>query len=196
MGFCLALAVRDMHMTAEEALLAATLGGALALRRTDVGHLAPGARADAAILAGALLLAPRLPPRRPAGRRDHRGRAGRVDRPRRWHHQAHDLDHPARRRQRARGVARERRRPRRHRRPHDQHEVDAGALPGGADRAAAVVSALRRGRAAAGRAAHDAVLPRDLGPERLPDLLDVLPPRPDRRRRGPRRAAGSTSSTS
>ncbi len=50
MGFCLALAVRDMNMTAEEALLAATLGGALALRRTDVGHLAPGARADAAIL--------------------------------------------------------------------------------------------------------------------------------------------------
>jgi imidazolonepropionase len=51
MGFCLALAVRDMNMTAEEALLSATLGGALALRRTDVGHLAPGARADAAILA-------------------------------------------------------------------------------------------------------------------------------------------------
>ena len=49
-GFCLALAVRDMNMTAEEALLAATLGGARALRRDDVGHLAPGARADAAIL--------------------------------------------------------------------------------------------------------------------------------------------------
>jgi imidazolonepropionase len=51
MGFCLALAVRDMRMTAEEALLAATLGGARALRRTDVGRLAPGARADAAVLA-------------------------------------------------------------------------------------------------------------------------------------------------
>jgi imidazolonepropionase len=50
MGFCLALAVRDMHMTAEEALLAATRGGAVALRRADVGHLAPGARADAAVL--------------------------------------------------------------------------------------------------------------------------------------------------
>ena len=50
MGFCLALAVRDMRMTAEEALLAATQGGAQALRRTDIGHLAPGARADAAIL--------------------------------------------------------------------------------------------------------------------------------------------------
>ena len=51
MGFCLALAVRDMGMTTEEALAAATSGGAQALRRTDVGHLAPGARADAAILA-------------------------------------------------------------------------------------------------------------------------------------------------
>ena len=50
MAFCLALAVRDMRMTMEEALLAATRGGARALRRTDVGHLAPGARADLAIL--------------------------------------------------------------------------------------------------------------------------------------------------
>jgi imidazolonepropionase len=51
MAFCLALAVRDMGMTMEEVLLAATRGGARALRRTDVGHLAPGARADLAILA-------------------------------------------------------------------------------------------------------------------------------------------------
>ena len=50
MAFCLALAVRDLRMTTEEALLAATKGGAQALRRTDVGHLAPGARADLAIL--------------------------------------------------------------------------------------------------------------------------------------------------
>jgi imidazolonepropionase len=50
MAFCIALAVRDMHMTAAEALRAATLGGARALRRSDVGHLAPGARADAVIL--------------------------------------------------------------------------------------------------------------------------------------------------
>jgi imidazolonepropionase len=50
MAFCIALAVRDMHMTPEEALLAATRGGARALRRDDVGCLAPGARADAAIL--------------------------------------------------------------------------------------------------------------------------------------------------
>jgi imidazolonepropionase len=50
MPFCIALAVRDMRMTAEEALLAATSGGARALQRDDIGRLAPGARADAAIL--------------------------------------------------------------------------------------------------------------------------------------------------
>jgi imidazolonepropionase len=50
MGFCIALAVRDLRMTPEEALLAATLGGAAALRRTDVGRLSPGARADAVVL--------------------------------------------------------------------------------------------------------------------------------------------------
>jgi imidazolonepropionase len=51
MSFCIALAVRDLGMTAEEALHAATVGGAQALRRTDVGRLAPGARADAVVLA-------------------------------------------------------------------------------------------------------------------------------------------------
>ena len=50
MAFCIALAVRDMRMTPEEALLAATSGGARALRRDDVGRLAPGARADAVVL--------------------------------------------------------------------------------------------------------------------------------------------------
>ena len=50
MSFCIALAVRDLHMTMEEALLAATLGGAQALRRTDVGRLTPGARADLVML--------------------------------------------------------------------------------------------------------------------------------------------------
>jgi imidazolonepropionase len=50
MSFCIALAVRDMRMTIEEALTAATLGGARALRRSDIGHLAPGARADAVVL--------------------------------------------------------------------------------------------------------------------------------------------------
>ena len=51
MSFCIALAVRELGMTAEEALQAATLGGAKALRRDDVGRLAPGARTDAVVLA-------------------------------------------------------------------------------------------------------------------------------------------------
>ena len=50
MAFCMALAVRDMHMTPEEALMAATTGGAQALRRTDVGRLTPGCRADLPVL--------------------------------------------------------------------------------------------------------------------------------------------------
>jgi imidazolonepropionase len=50
MAFCIALAVREMRMTAAEALWAATAGGAAALRRTDVGHLGAGARADLAVL--------------------------------------------------------------------------------------------------------------------------------------------------
>jgi imidazolonepropionase len=50
MAFCIALAVRDMYMTPEEALVAATRGGAQALGRDDVGRLAPGARADAVVL--------------------------------------------------------------------------------------------------------------------------------------------------
>jgi imidazolonepropionase len=50
MPFCVALAVRDMRMTTEEAVWSATAGGARALRRTDVGYLAPGARADLVIL--------------------------------------------------------------------------------------------------------------------------------------------------
>lgn len=50
MAFVIALAVREMAMTVEEALVAATLGGSAALRRDDVGNLRPGARADLAIL--------------------------------------------------------------------------------------------------------------------------------------------------
>jgi len=50
MGLCIALAVRDLGMTVDEALMAATLGGANALRRDDVGRLSPGARADAVVL--------------------------------------------------------------------------------------------------------------------------------------------------
>ncbi|MEZ0106532.1 imidazolonepropionase [Catenulispora sp. EB89] len=50
MPFCIAVAVRDMHMSPAEALWAATVGGAKALRREDVGHLGVGARADFAVL--------------------------------------------------------------------------------------------------------------------------------------------------
>ncbi|MFI6940197.1 imidazolonepropionase [Streptomyces sp. NPDC050418] len=50
MPFCIALAVRDMRMTPDEALWSATAGGAQALRRTDVGRVSPGARADLALL--------------------------------------------------------------------------------------------------------------------------------------------------
>ncbi|GHG07515.1 MULTISPECIES: imidazolonepropionase [Streptomyces] len=48
--FCVALAVRDMGMTPDEAVWSATAGGAAALRRTDVGRLSAGARADLAFL--------------------------------------------------------------------------------------------------------------------------------------------------
>src|SRR3984957_2341700 len=50
MAFCIALAVRDMRMTTQEAVWAATAGGARALRRPDVGHLRVGARADLILL--------------------------------------------------------------------------------------------------------------------------------------------------
>jgi imidazolonepropionase len=50
MPFCVALAVREMSMTPAEAVWAATAGGAAALRRTDVGHLGVGARADLTVL--------------------------------------------------------------------------------------------------------------------------------------------------
>ncbi|QES54983.1 imidazolonepropionase [Streptomyces venezuelae] len=50
MPFCIALAVRDMRMTPDEALWSATAGGARALRRSDIGIVAPGARADLALL--------------------------------------------------------------------------------------------------------------------------------------------------
>lgn len=46
MPFCIAVAVRDMNFTPAEALWAATAGGAAALRRDDIGVLAPGKRAD------------------------------------------------------------------------------------------------------------------------------------------------------
>jgi imidazolonepropionase len=50
MPFVIALAVREMRMTPAEAVHAATAGGAAALRRDDIGILAPGARADLVLL--------------------------------------------------------------------------------------------------------------------------------------------------
>jgi len=50
MPFCVALAVREMNMTPAEAVWSATAGGARALRRTDIGHLHTGARADLVVL--------------------------------------------------------------------------------------------------------------------------------------------------
>jgi imidazolonepropionase len=50
MPFVIALAVREMRMTPAEAVWAATAGGARALRRSDVGMLRPGARADLTVL--------------------------------------------------------------------------------------------------------------------------------------------------
>jgi imidazolonepropionase len=50
MPFVIALAVRELGMTPDEALWAATAGGARALRRDDVGRLSPGASADLVLL--------------------------------------------------------------------------------------------------------------------------------------------------
>ncbi|CAB4684813.1 MAG: imidazolonepropionase [Actinobacteria bacterium] len=50
MPFCIAVAVRDMHFTPEQALWSATMGGAKALQREDVGMLAVGKSADFVIL--------------------------------------------------------------------------------------------------------------------------------------------------
>lgn len=50
MPFCIAIAVRDMGMTPAEALWSATVGGARALRRDDIGRIASGARADVVLL--------------------------------------------------------------------------------------------------------------------------------------------------
>jgi imidazolonepropionase len=50
MPLAMALAVREMRMTPAEAVRAATRGGAQALRREDIGRLAPGLRADFVVL--------------------------------------------------------------------------------------------------------------------------------------------------
>ncbi len=46
MPFAIAVAVRDMHFTVEQAIWSATKGGAKALRRSDVGAIKVGKRAD------------------------------------------------------------------------------------------------------------------------------------------------------
>ncbi|MDT7576751.1 MAG: imidazolonepropionase, partial [Pseudonocardiales bacterium] len=50
MPLMIALAVREMGMTPDEALWSATAGAAQALRRNDIGVLAPGRRADLTVL--------------------------------------------------------------------------------------------------------------------------------------------------
>ena len=50
MPFCIALAVRELGMTPDEAIVAATSGGAVALQRTDIGRLVPGATADLIVI--------------------------------------------------------------------------------------------------------------------------------------------------
>ena len=50
MPLMIALGVREMGMTVSEAVWAATAGGAAALRRDDIGRLAPGTRADLVVL--------------------------------------------------------------------------------------------------------------------------------------------------
>ena len=61
-------------------------------------------------------------------------------------------------------------------RPHHQHETDAAAFGAGVRGADDLVSAARHGAAVPGRAAHHSVRPRGLQRNRLPDLLDLLPP--------------------
>lgn len=50
LALCVALAVREMHLTVEEAIWSATAGGARALSRDDIGRLVPGCRADLQVL--------------------------------------------------------------------------------------------------------------------------------------------------
>lgn len=50
MPLCVALGVTELRMSVAEALWAATVGGATALRRSDVGRLTPGSAADLIVL--------------------------------------------------------------------------------------------------------------------------------------------------
>ena len=50
LSFCIAMAVRDMGMTIDEAVASVTTGGAAALHRPDLGRLVPGGPAHLTIL--------------------------------------------------------------------------------------------------------------------------------------------------
>ena len=50
MPFCIAIAIREMGFTPEQALWSATMGGAKALRRNDIGSLSVGQSADLVVL--------------------------------------------------------------------------------------------------------------------------------------------------
>ena len=50
MPLAMALAIRECGLSVDEALWAATAGGAAALRRSDIGKLSPGCRADALVI--------------------------------------------------------------------------------------------------------------------------------------------------
>lgn len=52
MAFVIAVACSEYGMSADEAVRAATWGGARALRRSDIGHLAVGAAADMVVIDG------------------------------------------------------------------------------------------------------------------------------------------------
>src|SRR6266508_2486735 len=90
----------------------------------------------------------------------------------------------ATRRGRARGPRRARTAARGTRAGH-QHEAHTGPLGDRAAGADDLVPAARPRGAVPWGARHPAVRPRHLRRERLPDLLDVLPPHPGRCRRGP-----------
>jgi imidazolonepropionase len=52
MPFVIAVACSEYGMSVDEAIRAATWGGAQALLREDIGHLSPGARADMIVMDG------------------------------------------------------------------------------------------------------------------------------------------------
>jgi imidazolonepropionase len=52
MPFVIAVACSEMRLSAEEAVRAATAGGAAALRRPELGRLTPGSAGDLVVLAG------------------------------------------------------------------------------------------------------------------------------------------------